>query len=585
MLHLIPIVTAALSAPSAGEVKVGGTVKMPPFKDIRYLRRTLDDLPGAKAYALVFLNTSCPLAKRYLPRLVKLAAEFRGRGVQFLGVNACPNDSIRAMAAQAVEFEVDFPFVKDFDARCASALGVKFTPEVALLDAAGKLRYRGRIDDQYRLGGGLPAATRHDLKDAIVAVLAGKEPAVPETPVDGCAITPAEPPAAKGDVTFADHVAPILHKHCAECHRPGTAAPFSLITYEQVTGKANTVAEVVREERMPPWYAAPGHTEFTNRRGLTAKERETVLLWATTGKKKGDEAKLPPPPKPVEDGWRIGQPDLVVKAPEHQLPADGVVDYKYVVLPHLFLSDTWVQGVQILPDNPRVLHHCNMAYVKVGEKWKMENFITGTVPGGEPMTLENGVGFRIPAGSVLLLQIHYVTTGKPEKCRISVGFKYASGRIDKHLRFHLLADNKFAIPPGAPAHRVAASRELTHDAVGVGLFTHMHVRGRDMTFKAHYPDGKSETLLVVPNYNFDWQMAYRWAMGSKKLPKGTRLEAVAHYDNSPFNPFNPDPKATVRDGQQTFHEMMNGFVFFVDADEKLGLEIDGKTGRVMAKSP
>jgi hypothetical protein len=176
-----------------------------------------------------------------------------------------------------------------------------------------------------------------------------------------------------------------------------------------------------------------------------------------------------------------------------------------------------------------------------------------------------------------------VTTGKKEKCRLSVGLKYAAGTIDKHLRFHLLVDTKFAIPPGAPAHPVSASRVLAHDAIGVGLFCHMHVRGRDMTFKAHYPGGKSEALLTIPNYNFDWQLAYAWAPGKKRFPKGTRLEAIAHYDNSAFNPFNPDPKATVRDGQQTFHEMMNGFVFFLDANEKLGLDIDGKTGRPKEK--
>jgi hypothetical protein len=178
-----------------------------------------------------------------------------------------------------------------------------------------------------------------------------------------------------------------------------------------------------------------------------------------------------------------------------------------------------------------------------------------------------------------MIQIHYVTTGKKERCRISVAFKYASGRIDKHIRFHLLEDRKLVIPPGAPAHRVSDSRVLASDSVGLGLFCHMHLRGRDMTFKAHYPDGKSETLLVIPNYNFDWQMAYVWRPGQKKLPKGTRLEAIAHYDNSAFNPFNPNPKVTVREGQQTADEMMNGFVFFIDADEELGLDIDGKTGR------
>ena len=551
------------------------------FKDIRYLTRTLDDLPRSKAYVLAFTSTSCPLVGRYLPTLNRLEKEYRDRGVSFLALNVSPDDSITAVAAQAVEFDCAFPFVKDEDARCAAHLGVKRTPEVVVLDADRKVRYRGRIDDQYRLGGARPKPTRHDLKEALDAVLAGKKVAVSETPVDGCVITRYELPKPSAPVTFAEHVAPIIHKHCAECHRPGTSAPFSLLSYEQVAARAATLAEVVRDGRMPPWYGAPAHTEFVNRRGLSAKERETVLQWVKHGRLKGDEKNMPKAPAFDKDAWRIGKPDLLVRSPEHQLPADGVIDYKYVVMPHVFVNDTWVQGIEIRGDNPRVLHHANLAYVKLTEKWSIKNFITGTVPGGEAMTLEPGVGYKIPAGSVLVLQTHYVTTGKKERSRLSVGLKYASGTIDRHLRFAYLMDNRFAIPPFAPAHRVATSRTLPADAVGVGLFTHMHVRGRDMTFKAHYPDGKSETLLTIPNYSFDWQQAYRWEAGKKKFPKGTKLEAVAHYDNSAFNPFNPDPKATVRDGQQTFNEMMNGFVFYVEANEKLGLAIDGKTGKVV----
>jgi thiol-disulfide isomerase/thioredoxin len=583
--HFTSTVVALLLASTAwaGEVEIGSEIKQLRFKDIRYLVRNLEDLPRSKAYVLVFTTTTCPLVQRYLPGLNRLEKEYREKAVQFVGINVGPDDSIRDMAAQAVEHDVEYPFVKDHRGQCIAALGVKRTPEVVVLDAQRKLRYRGRIDDKYRIGGGRPAPTRHDLKEAIDSVLAGKNVEVPETPVDGCLITRTELPDSKTPVRFAEQVAPILRKHCTECHRLGTAAPFSLVTYEDVAGKANTLAEVVRDERMPPWYGASRQGEFVNRRGMTAKERETIQLWVKLGKQRGDDDKLPKMAAADDNRWRIGKPDLIVRAPEHELPADGIVDYKYVILPHLFTQDTWVQRVQILPDNPKVLHHCNMAYVKLPETFMMSNFITGTVPGGEPMALDDGVAIKVPRGSLLVLQVHYVTTGKKEKCRISVGVKYASGKVDKHLHFHLMVDNRFAIPPGAPAHRVAASRTLSCNAVGVGLFCHMHVRGRDMTFKAHYPDGKSETLLVIPNYNFDWQMAYRWAPGKKKLPKGTRLEAIAHYDNSAFNPFNPNPKATVRDGQQTFHEMMNGFAFFVDEDEKLGLEIDGKTGRVKGK--
>jgi hypothetical protein len=380
-------------------------------------------------------------------------------------------------------------------------------------------------------------------------------------------------------------VAPILRKHCTGCHRPGTTAPFSLLTYEDAKAQAEAIAEVVADGRMPPWYASEDFGHFINRRGLGPGEKRTLDLWVRSGMKKGDAARLPkaPPPTGREDRWLIGKPDLLLEAPRHDIPASGVVAYKYVFLPHLFLGDTWVQGVQILPDNPRVVHHCNLAYLTAADKAKRPHLITGTVPGGEPMKLDGGVALRIPAGSALVLQIHYVTTGKEEKCQIAVGFKYAGGVVQKQLRHELLVDHTFAIPPGAPAHPVSASRVLDRDCVGVGLFVHMHLRGRDMTFRAVRPDGKSETLLVVPHYNFDWQMPYRWQPDAVRLPKGTRLECLAHYDNSAFNPYNPDPTATVKDGEQTNDEMLNGFVFYTDANEQLNLTIDPRTGQPAAR--
>jgi hypothetical protein len=312
-----------------------------------------------------------------------------------------------------------------------------------------------------------------------------------------------------------------------------------------------------------------------------------------TGMSAGDAAKLPEPPSPVkpDDRWLIGKPDMILSAPEHKVPATGMIPYKYIVLPagfgglpYIFGKDTWMQGFQILPDNPRVVHHCNMAYILTKDKKREAHFITGTVPGGSPMKMDSNIGFCVPAGAVLILQIHYVTTGKEERCKISVGFKYAHEVIQKQLRHQLLVDHKFAIPPGAPAYPVGNAKELECDAEGVGLFVHMHLRGRDMTFKATKPDGTSETLLMVPNYSFDWQIPYRWAPGAVKFPKGTKIECLAHYDNSTFNPYNPDPKATVRDGDQTKDEMLNGFVFYTDANEHLNLDIDPKTGLARDKA-
>jgi hypothetical protein len=217
----------------------------------------------------------------------------------------------------------------------------------------------------------------------------------------------------------------------------------------------------------------------------------------------------------------------------------------------------------------------------VNEKFNEDaNFLTGYVPGGEPATCEDGVAILIPAGSVLMLQMHYVSTGVPEKCTVSVGLGYPREVVRQRLQCHQITDRRFVIPAGATAHKVAKTYTIDRDVVGVGLFSHMHVRGKDMSFIAHTPEGKDETLLIVPNYNFEWQVPYRWEPGKKTFSKGTKLECIAHLDNSTFNPFNPDPKATVKFGLQTEQEMMIGFFFYVDAKADLKLTIDPKTGRV-----
>jgi hypothetical protein len=573
-LVLVSLTTAAGRAEDAA--RIGDRAGKLKFTDIRYLPRTLDDFGARKAFVLVFTNTSCPLAARYLPVVQALSRDYKD--AQFVAVNAAEEDSVKAMATQAVRHEIEFPFVKDFGGAAARALGVTRTPEVVLLDGDHRLRYRGRIDDQYRLGGTRKEPTRRDLKEALDAVLAGREVAVAETEVDGCPITFPKPRKPK-EVTFAEHAAPILRKHCWQCHRAGGSAPFSLTSYKQASARAEAVAEVVADARMPPWYGAHDFGPFVNHRGLSDEERTTLLDWVRSGAAMGDPEKVPEPPAPPKSKWLIGEPDLVLETGTYDLPATGDIPYKSAVLPHVFAEDTWIQFTQIMADQPRSLHHCNLAFGSLTAGVTEANFITGQVPGGEVMALDEGVAFRIPKGSILALQMHFVSTGKAEKCRVSVGLRYPRDVVQKQLRHMQLTDHRFAIPPGAPSHKVAATRVLDRDVIGVGLFAHMHLRGKDMTFTAHLPDDKDETLLIIPNYNFAWQHPYKWESGKKRLPKGTRLECVAHYDNSPFNPYNPDPKATVRHGLQTHEEMMYGFFFYTDAAEQLGLTIDTATGR------
>ncbi|MEX0676388.1 MAG: redoxin family protein [Pirellulales bacterium] len=566
-------------------VKIGQKVQDFTFKDIRYLPRTLADFGDKKAYVILFTTLDCPVAQRYLPKLAELDLAYRDSGAQFLAVNVGPNDALREVAYQAVRTNCEFPFAKDFDGQVSRSVGAERAAEVVVLDGERKLRYRGRVDDQFRLGGERPKATRDDLKLAIEDVLAGRDVEVAETAVDGCLINIPEPRAGNPKVTFAEHIAPLLQKHCQDCHRAGAPeAPFVLASYEDAVDNAEMMVEVVKEERMPPWFGGKEYGHFSNHRGLSPDERNLVEDWVRGGCTQGDMAKAPPPRVFSTSKWKIGEPDMVLKTPLQEIPATGYVDYRYIILQPLFAKDTWVQGVQILPENSKAMHHCNMAWIQMGKKPSNENFITGQVPGGDPMILDRNVGFMIPAGTSLVLQIHYVPTGEETTDQISVGLRFAREVIQKHLRNSQVTDLTFKIPPGAPHFPVSAVREMKGDVTGYGLFSHMHLRGKDMTFKAVYPDGRAETLLVVPNYSFDWQQSYRWPEDKVKFPKGTKLEVSAHYDNSTFNPYNPDPKREVPEGQQTFDEMMYGFVFFTYDDERLNLTIDPKTGQVIPEA-
>lgn len=588
LLAVLPCVLLSGGASSADvdRARIGDQITGLEFKDIRFLTRSLDEFGQRRAFVIVATNNTCPVAKRYMPVLAEMERGYRDRGVQFVALNVSSVDTIPEMAAESIEAGADFPFVKDINLKCTRALGVRRTPEAVVLDAKHIIRYRGRIDDQFRLGGERAKPTQSPLRDAIEDVLAGRAVALAETPIDGCLISEPVPAKPSATPTFAEHVGPIVQRHCQDCHRPNTQAPFSLVTFRDVASQAEMIAEVVSDRRMPPWFASSRHGSFVNRRGLSDSEIETITQWVQGGTPRGDLTKLPKPREHPASRWQIGEPDLITTTPiEHRIPATGYVDYRYTVLPHLFAEDTWVQFIEILPSNPRVVHHANLAFMKLGERPREENFITGRVPGGDPMSLEDGTCVLIPKGSVLGLQIHFTTTGKPETAKISVGLKFPRVPVKKRLYNKQVHTKRFAIPPLAPAYPVTARRELEFDATGVGLFSHMHLRGKDMTFDVRYPGGQRETLLLIPNYNFDWQQSYRWAPGAKKFPKGSTFEVTAHFDNSEFNPYNPDANASVGNGDQTFSEMMYGFYFYTRDDEDLNIKVDPKTGVATAKPP
>ena len=574
------LLALALMVPAfAGGLNVGDKVPAFTFKDIRYVTRSLDDFKEAKVIVLMTATNGCPVAQKYLAKLAELDVEYGPKGVQFAVLNTGPSDTITEIAKVGIDFNLKYPLLKDLDGEAAAALGAERTAEVFVIGADRVLRYHGRVDDQYRVSGVQPNVTRHDLKEAIDAVLAGKDVEVATTPVDGCAIEKQTASAGGDKYSFAKDVAPILYNNCVECHRENGGAPFSLIEYKDASNYANMIAEVVKEERMPPWFAHREFGTWENARGLSDEDKAVVIGWAKGGKARGGMAALPAVPEFPKDTWQNGEPDIILSAAkEESLPASGFLEYRYAALPHEFKEDVWVQGIEIMPANKAVVHHCNLFYRD--PKGEI-GFLTGRVPGGNPIDLNHGQAMMIPKGVTLMVQIHYVTTGKEEKDRISVGFRYAKEKVTKRVYNGIAQNRGFEITPGDSSHAVEAEVTFDEDSTGTGLFSHMHYRGKDMTFTATYPDGKSETLLVIPNYSFDWQIGYKWAPDTKKFPAGTKLKVVAHFDNSTFNSFNPDPANAVKWGDQTVDEMMQGFYFFTKDAETLDLAINPETGEAM----
>lgn len=523
------------------------------------------DFNEAKHVVVVFLGTQCPIGNAYVPVLNDLQNKYRGQGVQVVAINSNLADNAEAVAKHVEEFNVEFPVLVDEWQVVADIFGARRTPEAFVLDRRRNIRYVGRIDDRFGYTYKRATARRNDLEEALKELIAGGSVSVAETELAGCIITRKDRLAGKGEITFAKHVSRILQKNCADCHHPDTAAPFSLLKYEDAANWAGMIRETVVERRMPPWSADPRYGHFENDLRMSDEEIDTLISWVDGGMPMGDPNELPEP-KQYADGWQLGKPDIVFEMPvDYTVPVSGTVEYQYFVTPTNFKEDVWVQASEARPGNWNAVHHI-IVFVRTKDEKRKQGLpaVGGFAPGEEPMKLPLGVGFKIPAGAELVWQLHYTPTGKVEKDRSEVGIYLCKEKPERQSRGGGAFNFRFNIPPGAEKHRVVSEATITDDVDLIALMPHMHLRGRDFKYTAKYPDGKSEILLNVPNYDFNWQHRYRLSE-PKPLPAGTKLECVAHFDNSIHNPANPDPTKSVRWGDQSWEEMMIGWYTVVDA--------------------
>jgi mono/diheme cytochrome c family protein len=418
-----------------------------------------------------------------------------------------------------------------------------------------------------------------------VALLAAQDPA---------RLRPAPP--QEGAPTFSKDVAPILYKNCVSCHRPGEIGPMSFLSYTDVRPWAKSIRERVVSGAMPPWFADPHYGKFRNDRRLSQKDVDTIVAWANAGARQGNPADLPPVPS-FADGWQIGAPDVVFEMPvEFQIPADGTVDYQYFEVKTDFKEDKWIQAGEVRVGDREHVHHATV-YIDDGDPSRpvamqvRAVFPDGQTPpprqrpekaaggqtarrvgavfvnyavGEDAPVYPKGQAKRLKVGATLIFQMHYTTNGHPSKDRSKIGLIFAKEPPQHELRTGMIANAQFVIPPGEANQQVEAEATFTEDIKVWTMHPHMHLRGKDMQFRAEYPDGQSEVLLNVPRFDFGWQSDF-WLAQPISLPKGSKLHVTAHFDNSRTNANNPDPTATVRWGDQTWEEMMIGyFTYTVD---------------------
>jgi len=422
-------------------------------------------------------------------------------------------------------------------------------------------------------------------------------------------------------VSFSKDIAPIFNRNCVACHRPGNIAPMSLLAYKEAQPWAEQIRQKVVSRQMPPWHATPGEIEFSNERRLSEQEIEKIVAWVKQGAREGDPKDLPPALNFAE-GWQIGQPDAVFSLGEdYILEADFVDNYIYLRIPTNFKEDRWIQAVELRPGNHKVVHHA-VAFIETPEDFSQRERLSpadtkgakvwslldtkplsielmdGTTrrikpdapivndgcnapdpeelggrnnsdvlsvyaPGREADVWPTGTAKRVPAGSNIILQMHYSKMpGKLERDRTRVAVIFAKAPVEKMVGTRSISNQLFAIPPGAENHEVTACWTYQRDVELISFMPHMHVRGKSMTYEVVYPDKKRQTLLNVPKYSFHWQTLYLLKK-PLMIPSGSRLIVTAHFDNSERNMHNPDATKMIRHGSATFDEMMIGFVNYV----------------------
>jgi hypothetical protein len=551
------------------------------FRDLDGQAYYVAELRQKGPVAFVFLSTSCPVARQYTQRLLQLHESFADSGVQFFAVFSNHEDDRPAITEYARTTRLAMPIVADRSGDLARQLGATMTPQALVIDRSGQLAYRGAIDDHRYTN----RVKRHYLRDALTALCAAKPVTVTHTRALGCSIHLADT-AGEGPITYSRHIAPIVQDHCQACHRSGQIGPFPLTSYEEVRTWSTEMAAYTGERLMPPWKAVPDFNHFQGDRSLSDHQIDLIRRWVQSGTPQGDPEDAPPAPRFAEQ-WALGPPDLIVDMPEeYVVAAEGEDDYRHFIVPSNYAQDRYIRAVDVQPGNRRTVHHVIVYTDTTGRARELDaddpgpgytNFggpgfdpassPGGWAPGSNPQELPAGTGHLLPKGADIVVQVHYYRTGVEERDRTRVGLYFSDSPSPAVARTPLVINTEFEIPPGDSRHQVTASWDVPRDVYALSVFPHMHLLGKEMKVTVQTPEGDTLPMVWIKDWDFNWQQWYVFR-DPMLLPKGSKVQMTAWFDNSTGNPNNPhDPPKAVRWGEKTTDEMAIAFLTVVRADQ------------------
>ncbi len=553
-----------------GDVGVGRQITDFAFTTLDGKAHKLSDWKSQAGVVIAFTTTTCPVSKRYAPSLARLEKELASRNLALVLVNPFASEKAGEVAAQAKEAGFTAPYVMDADKSLATKLGARTTTEVFLMDPNRTLIYRGALDDQYGVSYNLDAPHENYLLDAVSAMLAGAQPKIAATEAPGCELDVPTEKTASTQVTYHRDVARILQQNCVQCHHDKGIGPFALDDLASVTDRTKTIKRVVESRTMPPWSAAPipdgQPNPWANDHSLSTRDKTDLVAWLNSSDRPlGNPADAPAPLK-FSSEWSIGKPDLVLQLSQPvPVKAEGFMPYQFKTVETTLTEDKWVQGYEIMPTAREVVHHVIVnvhakgVRVRGGGDEGTDGYWAAYVPGNSSRIYPDGFARKLPAGATISFQIHYTPNGKATEDQLRMGLIFAKEPPRFAMHTAAVINHKLNILPGEANHVEVGQRPVPSDMNVTAFVAHMHVRGKAFRYELITADGKTETLLDIPRYDFNWQLRYE-LKEPRMIPRGSTVKITAVYDNSAANKANPDPTKTVRWGQQTYDEMMIGYI-------------------------